>query len=326
MEKEKIIQSIIERQALKDSKDLQEAVQQSNETKNEFMRMKNLWALMQTGKGMKDMEVENDFISLQGRIKQSKRQKNLRVILRYAAIVIIAMVSGYLMNNIGSTGHEVTTNVMEVPKGNRSHMLLSDGTEVWISNGSKLTYPANFIGGERNVQLTGEAFFHVKRNEKKPFHVNVGDVKVKVLGTEFAVVGYPEDRQIETVLVSGSVEVTSRYNNKETTMILQPGYKATYNKSRGTLKKDKTDISFAKFWLDGIYQFTDESFIDLANKIDRIYNMQIVFEDESLKNRKFRGTIDINNNVNILMQLLQKASGEPFEYRIENNHIYVTSE
>ena len=297
MEKEKIIQSIIERQSLKGSKDLQEAVQQSDETKHEYIRMKNLWALMQTGKGMKETEVENDFLNLQDRIKQSKRQKMLWVAFRYAAIVIIAMVSGYLINSIGPTDSEVAMNVMEVPKGNRSHIVLSDGTEVWISNGSKLTYPATFTGGERNVQLTGEAFFHVKRNVKKPFHVNVGDVKVKVLGTEFAVVGFPEDKQIETVLVSGSVEVTSRFENKETTMLLQPGYKATYNKSRGTLKKDKTDTSFAKFWVDGIYQFTDESFIDLATKIDRIYNMQIVFEDESLKYRKFRGTIDINNNV-----------------------------
>ncbi|MEI6679889.1 MAG: FecR family protein, partial [Mariniphaga sp.] len=102
---------------------------------------------------------------------------------------------------------EVKYNTLSIPRGGEFFLQLSDGTKVWLNSESVLRYPVQFSGNERKVELSGEAFFEVSRNEKVPFLVESGEQTVKVLGTEFNISSYSENPMVYTTLVKGSVEV-----------------------------------------------------------------------------------------------------------------------
>src|SRR5690606_20666409 len=102
---------------------------------------------------------------------------------------------------------QVDTNQMTIPLGGLFQVILSDGTNVWLNSASTLTYPTRFTGAERIVQLVGEAYFEVSKNEKQPFKVFAGDVEVAITGTHFNISAYPEERFTATTLLEGGVSV-----------------------------------------------------------------------------------------------------------------------
>jgi len=145
-----------------------------------------------------------------------------------------------------------------------------------------------------------------------------------VYGTRFSVNAYPEDQYIETSLISGSVvfENDTEINGK-TEFKIEPGNSLYYNKQSKTVENKKIQSSFYEYWEKGMYSFKDERFETLAIKLKRIFNVEVVFEDEFLKNKTYTGTININDNIFIFMEAIRRTSVQPIEYRFNNNMIYV---
>jgi ferric-dicitrate binding protein FerR (iron transport regulator) len=235
------------------------------------------------------------------------------------------LLGGYLIGT-NDFNDETTMNEIFVPNGNRSSIVLPEGTKVWLNNGTKLIYPEDFKGKYRTVELDGEGFFDVTPDEKHPFIVKIGENRIKVLGTRFAVVAYAEDKTVKAELVSGKIQFDIHTGNGTANFrsyMMNPAQSLIFDKTSGEFSESKISDNFFNYWLKGIYEFKDETFENLAKRIERIYNVQVIFKDESLKNRLFTGSLGINDNIYTMMEVFKKASGEPFVYTHEGNHIFI---
>ena len=229
---------------------------------------------------------------------------------------------------------------ISVPLGSRSNIVLPDGSSVWLNSGSELNYSSDFGARERAVSLTGEAYFDVVRDHKSPFMVNTGELKIKVLGTRFNVKSYPEERIIETTLERGMVEINPLHVSSEIkTIILKPNQKLTYTRAEGSMsvaaipeeKKEavavpeiavpkpgsfkvvsniNTDVSTS--WKDGKLIFEGESLASLSPKLERFYNVKISFQDDSLKNYKYTGTLQ-EVTIEEVLRAIESTSSIRFE-------------
>ena len=274
---------------------------------------------------------ESLFESIWRRIKVYESKPSLpfykHSFFRAAAVLFFVVTSNFLVFTLmqGKMGTQhIVYNEVVVPPGNRMKLTLPDSTLVWLSNDTKLRYANNYSRENRAVELSGEAFFDVCHDANHPFVVNIGKQKIKVLGTKFSVDAYPDDSIIETSLIEGSVEFDS--HNKvggKSQFMLEPGNSLFYDKKDSTISIKKTQSSYYEYWDKGIYVFKDESFEDLAVKIKRIFNVEVVFENEYLKKKTFTGTININDNIFLFMESIKKTSVDPIEYKFSKNIMYV---
>lgn len=242
---------------------------------------------------------------------------------RYAAIIIFMLAFGYLAYYYFT--EESSKNefcMISVPKANKSEIMLPDGSKIWLNNNSKLIYPKKFNGHERKVELTGEAYFEIKKNYKVPFIVKTSDISVKVLGTKFNVSAYPNDKFIETTLISGKVTVNSN-ENPEVENVLNPGESLTYDKVSNKTTIARVDTKFYTYWMKGEFSFKDERFETLAKKIERIYNVEITFEDPKLKDKTYTGNFKVDDNIYTILEIFKKSTSEPIEYTADRNKISI---
>ncbi len=264
----------------------------------------------------------------QHRKQQFKQRKVVTPFMYYAvrisAVIFFLVASTFIVSQYVLNNDEIVYQEIFVPKGSRTSMKLPDGSKVWLSNNSSIKYPTNFKGETRELELRGEAYFEVRHNKKKPFVVNVGENRIKVLGTRFSLTAYPEDNILRADLVEGKIQLD--INDEKGgyhSYTMRPSQSLIFDKNQRKLVESTVTPGFYDYWHKGIYEFRNESLEELAVKIDRIYNTQIVFEDEELKNRKFSGTISINDNVFTFIEAVKETSIESIDYRYERNKLYV---
>lgn len=325
MEKEKLISYISSNQAINSYPDILEWINATAENKEEYIRYKNLWALMQHGNDMPDAKILEALSNVRKKNNRMKQPLWYFNFLKYAAIVAIALSVGYLIRT-EDFNNVIAMNEVSVPKGNRTSITLPDGTKAWLNNGTKLTYPAEFNGKNREVKLVGEGYFEVSHDKAHPFIVKIGDNQIKVLGTKFAVTAYPNDKFIKTELVSGQIQFDVKegnQTNKFHSYLVNPSQSLVFDKSSGKISESKIADGFYNYWIKGVYQFKDETFEELAKKIERIYNVEVTFKDASLKKTLFSGIFKIDDNIYTLMEVFERATGEPFTYTHNGNHIYI---
>lgn len=176
-----------------------------------------------------------------------------------------------------SSGKETTIteayNELVVPVGGECHVLLEDGTDVWLNADSKLKYPIVFNGESREVVLSGEAYFEVKK-DNRPFIVNLESGDITVLGTSFGVSAYPGYPNY-TTLVRGSVRFTSLRREQ---IVLTPGEQAVVD-IFGSLKKRNVDVEEFVGWKDGVFIFKDKPLAEIMEILERWYGVHVIFQD-----------------------------------------------
>jgi len=211
-------------------------------------------------------------------------------------------------------------NTLIIPRGGEFFLQLSDGTKVWLNSETTLRYPVQFIGEERKVELTGEAFFEVARNEKVPFLVESGDQTVKVLGTEFNISSYKENSLISTTLVKGSVEVFIK-NKPDKRQTLVPNEQITISKIDGQISKQKVNPYQYIAWKDGRFVFDDQNLCEIMKTLSKWYNVDVVFAREELKNFRFTGNLERYSDFGEVLKKIQKTN--EVEFTIENKQITI---
>ena len=195
----------------------------------------------------------------------------------------------------------VKYNILSTPLGGEYLLVLPDGSKVWLNSGSTLRFPTVFIGSERIVELKGEAYFEITKNAKMPFLVRTNNaMDIKVLGTQFNVMAYDDEKNINTTLIEGSVEVLKE-SGKTT---LKPGQEAILNKRSGNIKVASADLEQAIAWKNGYFIFYNENIESIMRKVSRWYNVDIVYQG-NLNNKDFVGTISRNKNVSELLKMLE---------------------
>ncbi|GGG54929.1 FecR family protein [Bizionia arctica] len=218
-----------------------------------------------------------------------------------------------------SKANNVIFNTLIVPYGKRSEIVLTDGSKVWLNSGSKLIFPATFLGNTREVYLEGEAIFEVTHNKQQPFIVKSGNQNIEVLGTVFNVSNYADDDAIYTILKSGSIQLSYKNNKKEQFKIL-PNTLATYNRLGEDLKTKTVDVDKYFSWRDGVFIFKNDALKSIMKKIARYYNVEVVINDANLANQKFSGYLDVTEDIEHVMQTIKAAEVSTFEYHITNTN------
>ena len=224
--------------------------------------------------------------------------------------------------NTDSDIEELIYNELEVPFGKIFNVELSDGTVVHLKSGYKIKYPVKFLKKiKREVFIEGEAYFKVSKDRGHPFIVHANEVAVEVLGTAFNVSSYEEDKEINTILVEGSVSISNSIS-PEDNMVIEPGTKATWNKQSYATKTENVDVNLYTGWMDGKLRFRSILFSDMQKKLERSYNVSITNYNTELANKK----LNAHFNVNIeSIEDVMKSIGEiyPLKYEIRDNEIII---
>ncbi|UFH56145.1 FecR family protein [Spirosoma sp. KNUC1025] len=211
---------------------------------------------------------------------------------------------------------KVVYNTVTTPNGGQFQIQLPDGTNVWLNAASSLRFPTTFSGAERKVTITGEVYFEVAKDAKKPFRVQVQDMDVTVLGTHFNVMAYPGEKVIRTTLLEGKVMVKQAGR----VVSLSPGQQARLVQDRSSLNVvDEVDTDEEMAWKNGLFQFSDASLDDVMRQVARWYDVEVVYEG-STPTGHFTGKLSRNTNLSKMLQIFTLSD---IRYRIEGKKLIV---
>jgi hypothetical protein len=228
-----------------------------------------------------------------------------------------------LVYNPGTTAEKSEYNIIKVPYGKQFELSLADGTRVHLNAGTSFKYPVNFIKGKnREVFLTGEAYFDVARDELHPFIVNAEALKVEVLGTEFNVAAYPEDSQAFVVLVEGSVGMFSEGETyqEDRGELLSPNHKGSFNKEQNSFSKEEVVTGVYTSWIKGELIFRDVTFAQMIKRLERHYNIPIVNLKEDVTDETFNANFG-NEPIEKVLEYLTRIY--QIDYTISDNQIII---
>jgi len=220
------------------------------------------------------------------------------------------------------TSKAVLYNTLSTPRGGQYCITLPDGTIVWLNASTSLRFPTTFAGNERKVEVKGEAYFEVAKNEAMPFIVSAGNSEVKVLGTHFNVSAYADDKVIKTTLLEGSVEVSLNASPSETTnnvITLAPGQQSQLDSNNG-LTIVTADLNEAVAWKNGFFIFNNENIESIMLKVSRWYDIKVNYQVD-VSNKKFSANISRLLNVSEVLNMLEQT--EAIHFKIEGKSITV---
>ena len=302
----------------------------SAENQQYFIRQREIWfsAVSREAASVydKDKAFENFRNSVESKKEiqsTSRRGFSLSALWRYAAVVAIIIAVGCISYwqgevNVKDTFADIS---VEAPLGSKTKLYLPDDTLVWLNAGSRMTYSQGFGVDNRKVELEGEGYFEVKRNEKIPFFVKTKDLQLQVLGTKFNFRDYPEDHEVVVSLLEGKVGLNNLLR-EEKEAVLSPDERAVLNKANGLLTVESVTASNASQWTDGYLFFDEELLPDIAKELERSYNVKIHIANDSLKTFRFYGNF-VRREQNIQEVLEALASTEKMQYKIEERNITI---
>lgn len=267
-----------------------------------FFEIERLWMMKREAAMTHSGRVETAYQRL-SRLLQPQSRKYKQFGLRYWKYAAAALIALLVTIDIFYDRPVVSdaVNMVEVPKGQRVNLVLSDGTKVCLNSNSRLHYPAVFSDKQRHVELEGEAFFEVTHNEKSPFVVQVPDMTIKVLGTTFNVKAYRDEITYVT-LKSGKVEVCT--TDEKESALLNPNEQASYSKRTG-LKLHRINGNAFYVWKTGEIAYVDNTLSEIAKDLERRFNVYIQVEGQGLAERKFSLRVENNATLSQILSLLR---------------------
>jgi ferric-dicitrate binding protein FerR (iron transport regulator) len=207
---------------------------------------------------------------------------------------------------------------VETPAGQKTHIILPDGTKVWLNSGSKIAYSSDYNKHLRVVRLTGEAFFDVVHNSQHPFIVNTGKVDVKDLGTAFDIRAYSNDSSIEVSLLRGSVSLKTAYDQTQIGM-LHPNQKATINKSNLLCVVSDCNTADDNIWINNQIRFDGATPEEMVKQLNRWFGVDIAAINVP-KNKRYWFALKTESLTETL-QLINKIT--PINYIINGEEVHV---
>lgn len=210
----------------------------------------------------------------------------------------------------------VVNHTASTQRGRKYQLVLPDGSKVWLNAASKLTYPNEFSGDDRQVQLEGEAYFEVVSNSKKPFTVRAGGQEVRVLGTHFNVNNYTDENHITTTLLEGKVEVKTNGD----ALMLAPNQQAISANHGGAIAVSKVDAAASIGWMKGEFNFNNANLRTILNQIARWYDIDVKILPGVNQNQVFYGNTSMNQNLSEVLKVLELSG---IHMKLEENTLIV---
>ncbi len=215
---------------------------------------------------------------------------------------------------------KVEFHTINVPYGKRFNLKLSDGTDVYLNSGTLMKYPISFLPNQtRSVYLEGEAFFNVKKAANSIFEVRSNQIIASVYGTKFNFKNFSEDFSSDIVLVEGSLGISNE--NSTDINMLSPGYKASINKEIFNISKSKVNTKIYTSWVDGDVIFRNETFEQIIQKLQRLYNITII-NNSKISNQLFNASINVEKEkIEEVLGYFNKIYN--IDFQIFNNKIII---
>lgn len=238
-------------------------------------------------------------------------RKVVRIYMRVAAILLLPLiVSGVLYYSLSNTAlknsDQNTEITINAPVGSRISFVLPDSTFGMLNSGSRLTYHMPFTS--RRIELDGEAWFDVKKDEKHPFLIGAADATIKVLGTSFNLISCNEEKYVELVLQTGQVDFQTIEGQN---VHINPSEKLSFKE--GLVDKHAVDPGKYSAWTEGKLVFRSDPMPEVVSRLERWYNVKIILADSELEKYSFRATFQDDTLEEVLKCL---AMSSPIEYKI----------
>lgn len=267
-----------------------------------------------------------------------EKHRSVRTYFAVAASVILVLGCAFFYWMHTSEQTKRTHNIVVTKKGSKTNLVLPDGTKVWVNADSRLSYDKDFGNSMREVYLTGEAYFDVIKDKKRPFIVHTNNIDVKVLGTAFNVRAYGDEQNTQTTLLRGSIEVFLK-NNKNKTLLLAPNEKMIVrNAAVQNARKEFPEVSLPEIellklpagntdslsveteWTQNRLAFEQETLTDIVPVLERWYNITIELKKRQDAGVLYRGKFENDSLEDVLESL--KMIGN-FNYRIQKDKVVI---
>ncbi len=254
--------------------------------------------------------------------KSTKNKKIVTLVLnvlKIAAVILLGFFAGHFYNNFNDSRPVYYTSIS--PKGSISQIILPDSSIVFLNSGSEIKYSLNSRKNEREIILSGEAWFEVTENKKRPFIVHTPCYDVKVLGTRFNVKAYESDDEIVTTLEKGSVEVVSSDKLKlKSDRVLSSGEQLIYNKSNKAIETKAVNTYFYTSWKDNKLIFINMNLKELIVLLERKFGVDIEVANDMILDFHYDGIIK-NETILEVLKLLEETL--PIQYKIEGQKVII---
>jgi ferric-dicitrate binding protein FerR (iron transport regulator) len=244
----------------------------------------------------------------------------LNIYQKVAAFLLIPIVGIgilYGLNQFTQSSVQYTETI--APRGQKSQIVLADGTKVWLNSDTKIRYPGSFSEKQRDVYLDGEAFFEVTKSKQQPFVVHTSDLDVKVLGTKFNVKAYQDEDQIETSLFEGKINLLYRSPDAadQVEKEVNPGQSFAYNKTKHQLGGNRFPQEEIDGWKKNQLIFKDDTFSNLVRKVERWYDVEVVYDQNLFNDRRLTVELYEGERLERLMEVISLALSVNYKYEKE---------
>ncbi|SFB96476.1 ferric-dicitrate binding protein FerR, regulates iron transport through sigma-19 [Parapedobacter composti] len=247
------------------------------------------------------------------KIRPVRRLRYLKAIAACAAICLLAF--GIIWQYRSMTGHSQQIVYLEHTnaKGLPQSLTLPDGSIVHIGAGSTLYYPERFSADRRVVELSGTAFFDVQKDDTKPFIIQTGDIRTRVLGTSFKIVAF-DGQPMVVAVATGKVAVSKDSGNRsEQLATLVPGQQVTWDARSGMARKDQVDVYALQQWVSGNIYFDEQPLASAIAELQRRFGVTIEITDAQLAAYRVSGTFSADQSIQDILEVLGAISG--FEFK-----------
>ncbi len=351
-EKKALIDYFSDHLTAEDSAILNNWLEKSKENKLLFQQLSDIWQSANIVNYREKIDIDKAWKEIQHQLnKNNSAQKRTGLNwLKVAAIFVFAFISGGIGHYFLSQKPEPTEPTLQVeyvaPLGSRSFIKMPDGSKIWLNAGTTLTYKNTFGIDNREVYLTGEAFFEIEKNPLIPFLVQTSDIIITALGTKFNIKAYDEEKTIETMLVEGSVKLEGNNFKLAEEIILKEKEKAIFIKKEQKInltehsRQQKDNIEEIKpkselkiitsvepepiiSWKDERWIINNEKLISLSKKLERRYAVNFIFDNDLLKEYAFGGTLEDETLEQVLDAICSSA---PIKYIIEGKTVYIMAD
>jgi ferric-dicitrate binding protein FerR (iron transport regulator) len=254
-------------------------------------------------------------------VRRLRRTNPLKELAKIAAVVALTLGGSFVYHYQRQAKESTAVQTVYVPAGQRVNITLPDGSNVWLNARTQLRYPVSFNGRERRMELDGEAYFNVVKDDRKPFVVKTALGTVEVTGTEFNVDAYASRNVFETALMKGEVKVRLNDRPVGEEVRLTPDRKAVW--AEGRLHVEPVDDYTSYRWREGLICFKNESFISIMDDFEKYYGVTVRVKNQKVRQSFYTGKFRHTDGIDYALRVLQKDISFTYSRDDENQVIYI---
>ncbi|MCK5135451.1 MAG: DUF4974 domain-containing protein [Bacteroidales bacterium] len=318
-----------------ESRELTKWIKRSEENKKTFISQKELWyasnisetKLNKTNIAWEDFEKSIHWEEEERGFKLQEKDSRYYVlqVIKVAAVILLLFGFGlsvlFLQKNRTGNRNNALSEVV-TPSGAKEIIELSDGTKVWLNSESRLSYPERFPGDERKVFLSGEAFFNVTVNKRRPFKIETSDLLIQVLGTSFNISSYADDMYIATTLVSGELQISDLKSENDISRFLKPDQRIAFSKESREMKLSYVDVNLYTSWTSNKIVLNNLEFSEVVKRLERWFNVTIEYNDSLFSETRITAKFLNNESLVDVLDVL-KTPGK-FNYSVHEKTISIS--